>query len=195
MKRQLASCRHLLQIASHPVAPDSVQRDWNDRVRYWCYCWEVTDCPAHRSELTLDDCHLFRPREKHLAVKANCNRHRREASCHLLDTVAWSIFFVGKQTFNLQWRKCLSVNGGYVESWCIPSATQCHVSDMSYNTFGMTVHVLLCFETTRYRNKSLRTEWRVRECCHCVRNLLRIRRPNEEEVTGTSEVLEQRNLQ
>jgi len=154
------------------------------------------DCLSHSSDLTPNDYHLFRLPEKHLAVKTTCNRHRREASCQLLDTVAWSHFFYfGKQAFKPQWSKRLSVNGSYVENWYVPPATQCHASDMSYNTFGMTVHVSLCFETTHYRNKSLRAEWRVRGCCHCVRNLLQIRLSNEKEVTDTTEVLEQRNLQ
>lgn len=50
------------------------------------------------------------------------------------------------------------------------------------------------FETTNYRNKSLRTDWRVRECCHYVRNLLKIRLPHEGEVIETSDLLEQKNL-
>lgn len=94
--------------------------------RSWCHSWEVMDCLSHSSDLTPNDYHLFRPREKHLAVKTTCNRHRREASSHLLDTVAWSNFFYfGKQTFKPQRSKCLSVNGGYVENWYVLSATQC----------------------------------------------------------------------
>jgi hypothetical protein len=80
-----------------------------------------------------------------------CDRCQHEVSGHILTTRSWHRFVLCPDTsLGPRWDKCLNFIGGYVEVWCIPSASHVPFMHLSYNKVLSISVRYLSFETSLY---------------------------------------------
>jgi len=83
----------------------------------------------------------------------------REALTSWLQTLGSDLFYATVQDLVSQWDKCWSVNGAYMEVWCVPSVTLMpRIRHNQNKILGIRVFVTLFLKTSLHNyNRNMET--------------------------------------